>query len=134
MPIATLANLLLGAGVPKISPSTLPSFDFTFRPSVLAAAGAGAVLDALAAGGELGLAAGAGDSVFWREAQPKTNARHATETSSLLEGMRELPMQTVRACYHPEPPGLRAGRAGHILRGGKRRGATHDQGTARSLH
>jgi len=41
MPISSLANLLLAAGVPKISPSTLPSLDFTFRPSVLAGAGAG---------------------------------------------------------------------------------------------
>src|SRR5690349_11094485 len=90
MPICSLANLLLGAGVPKISPSTLPSFDFTFRPSVLAAAEAGAVFDALAGAGELGLAAGGGDSVLGRDAQPKTNARHAAETSSLFKGMRQL--------------------------------------------
>src|SRR5690242_18666456 len=89
MPICSLANLLLGAGVPKISPSTLPSFDLTFRPSVLAA-GAGAVFDALACAGELGLAAGGGDSVLGRDAQPRITTRHAAETSSLFKGMRQL--------------------------------------------
>src|ERR1700716_3381324 len=91
MPISSLANLLLAAGVPKISPSTLPSLDFTFRPSVLAgaaaafepeAAGAGVVLEPLAAG-ELE-AAGGGASVFLLDAQPKSKLRHAAETSSLL--------------------------------------------------
>ena len=32
MPIRSLANLLLGAGVPMISPSIVPSLDFTIRP------------------------------------------------------------------------------------------------------
>src|SRR4051812_5786851 len=47
MPIFNFANLLLGAGVPTISPSKVPSIDLTVRAPgvedcVLAAAGAGA--------------------------------------------------------------------------------------------
>src|SRR5258706_1708444 len=97
MPICSLANLLLAAGVPKISPSTLPSLDFTFRPSVLAgaaaafepeAAGAGVVLGPLAAG-ELE-AAGGGASVFLLDAQPKSKLRHAAQRSSLLGVMCQV--------------------------------------------
>src|SRR5260221_4352693 len=85
MPISNLANLLLAAGVPKISPSTLPSLDFTFRPSVLA--GAGSAFELVAAGAAAAfelVAAGGGASVFLLDAQPKSNPRHAAETSSLL--------------------------------------------------
>src|SRR6266571_3357212 len=86
MPISSLANLLLAAGVPKISPSTLPSLDFTFRPPVLPAAWAGAVFESVEALGEAeGAGAGAGVlSVFWRDAQPKKNTKHAAETSRYL--------------------------------------------------
>src|SRR5258705_9190941 len=86
MPISNLANLLLAAGVPKISPSTLPSLDFTFRPSVLAGAGAAFEPEAAGAGAvfEPLEAAGGGESVFLLDAQPNKNARHAAETSSLL--------------------------------------------------
>src|SRR5258706_9742462 len=89
MPISSLANLLLAAGLPKISPSILPSLDFTFRPSVLAgagsafeAAGAGVVFEPLAAGGLE--EAGGGASVFLLDAQPRRNTKHAAETGSLL--------------------------------------------------
>src|SRR5258706_58810 len=97
MPISSLANLLFAPGLPNISPSVLPSLDFTFRPSVLAAgaaatlagwvvvaAGACAFGPAVCAGPE---AAGGGASVFWRDAQPKRKTRHAAETSSSLRGI-----------------------------------------------
>src|SRR5260221_11047935 len=82
MPISSLANLLLAAGLPKISPSTLPSLDFTFRPSVLA--GAGSAFELVAAGAprafEL-VAAGGGAAVFLHEPEPQSNPRAASETS-----------------------------------------------------
>src|SRR6267154_3824931 len=87
MPICSLANLLLAAGVPKISPSTLPSLDFTFRPSVLAGAAAAVAFELEAAGAAAAfepVAAGGGASVFLLDAQPKSKPRHAAETSSLL--------------------------------------------------
>src|SRR5258706_8886537 len=73
MPISSLANLLLAAGLPKISPSTLPSLDFTFRPSVLA--GAGSAFELVAAGAAAAfelVAAGGGPVGFFVDAPPKS--------------------------------------------------------------
>src|SRR5258705_6053929 len=83
MPISSLANLLLAAGLPKISPSTLPSLDFTFRPSVLA--GAGSAFELVAAGAAAAfelVAAGGGASGFFLRAQTKSKPRAAAGTSS----------------------------------------------------
>src|SRR6267143_3403961 len=93
MPISSLANLPLAAGAPKISPSTLPSLDLTFRPSVLAGAGAPAGFELEAAGAGAAfepVAAGGGASVFRVDAQPKSNPRHAAETSTLLSIMCQV--------------------------------------------
>lgn len=46
MPIRSLANLLLGAGVPTISPSIVPSLDLTIRPFGVDAVEAGADFEA----------------------------------------------------------------------------------------